>query len=151
MDASLAPSARALSTYGRVRTLNVCARTMRDVIAHEVTAITRMTFSNVGPRIAASTMAKTSHGITKNQSFGLEERNQTADAVLRAILARSNPDGKLVYVIRSRDGVESIEITTRAAAAKRKDPLPAVFADQPATQAMKTDDKKKPATRKDAE
>jgi hypothetical protein len=29
--------------------------------------------------------------------------------------------------------------------------LPAVFADQPATQAMKTDDKKKPATRKDAE
>ena len=90
-------------------------------------------------------------GITKNQSFGLEERNQTADAVLRAILARSNPDGKLVYVIRSRDGVESIEITTRAAAAKRKDPLPAVFADQPATQAMKTDDKKKPATRKDAE
>jgi len=90
-------------------------------------------------------------GITKNQSFGLEERNQTADAVLRAILARSNPDGKLVYVIRSRNGVESIEITTRAAAAKRKDPLPAVFADQPATEAMKTDDKKKPATRKDAE
>ena len=47
--------------------------------------------------------------------------------------------------------IDTIEITTRAAAAKRKDPLPAVFADQPATEAMKTDDKKKPATRKDAE
>lgn len=90
-------------------------------------------------------------GITKNQSFGLEERNQTADAVLRAILAKSNPDGKLIYVIRSRNGIESIEITTRAAAAKRNDPLPAVFADQPATDDMKTDDKKTPAINKDAE
>ena len=66
-------------------------------------------------------------GITKNQSFGLDERNQTADAILRTILARSNPDGKLVYVIRAKDGAESVEITTRAAAAKRGDTLPPGF------------------------
>jgi hypothetical protein len=66
-------------------------------------------------------------GITKNQSFGLDERNQTADAILRKILARSNPDGKLVYVVRNTGGVESVEITTRAAAAKRGDTLPPGF------------------------
>jgi serine/threonine protein kinase len=68
-------------------------------------------------------------GITKNQSFGLDEQNQTADAILRTILARSNSDGKLVYVIRNKGGAESIEITTRSAAAKRGDPLPPGFED----------------------
>jgi hypothetical protein len=63
-------------------------------------------------------------GITKNQSFGLDERNKTADSVLRTILARSDSGGRLVYVVRKRDGVESIEITTKAAAAKRGDTLP---------------------------
>ncbi len=67
-------------------------------------------------------------GITKNQSFGLDEQDQPAEAILRTILARSNPDGKLVYVIRSQDGGESVEITTRAAAAKRGDALPTAFA-----------------------
>ncbi|NCA12303.1 hypothetical protein EBR56_10980 [bacterium] len=70
-------------------------------------------------------------GITKNQSFGLDEQDQPAEAILGTILARSNPDGKLVYVVRSRDGAESIEITTRAAAAKRGDDLPAMFATGP--------------------
>ena len=70
-------------------------------------------------------------GITKNQSFGLDERDKPADAILRTILARSNPDGKLVYVVRSKDGVESIEITTRAAAANRGDTLPPGFEGQP--------------------
>ena len=73
-------------------------------------------------------------GITKNQSFALEEHDKTAEAVLCAILAKSNSDGKLVYVLRQRDGVESIEITTRAAAAKRGDTLPAVFAKKQGTQ-----------------
>ena len=41
-------------------------------------------------------------GITKNQSFGLDERDQTADAVLRTILAKSNPDGKLVYLLKTK-------------------------------------------------
>lgn len=70
-------------------------------------------------------------GITKNQSFGLDEQDQPAEAILGAILARSNPDGKLVYVVRRRDGAESIEITTRAAAEKRGDDLPAMFATSP--------------------
>jgi serine/threonine-protein kinase len=64
-------------------------------------------------------------GITKNQSFGLDERDKTAEAVLRVILAKANPDGKLVFFVRKRDGTETIEITTRAAAAKRGDTLPA--------------------------
>ena len=70
-------------------------------------------------------------GITKNQSFGLDEQDQPAEAILGTILARSNPDGKLVFVVRKRDGVESLEITTRAAAAKRGDDLPPMFATGP--------------------
>ena len=64
-------------------------------------------------------------GITKNQSFGLDEQDKTAEAVLRVILAKANPDGKLVFVVRKKDGTEKIEITTRAAAQKRGDTLPA--------------------------
>jgi eukaryotic-like serine/threonine-protein kinase len=69
-------------------------------------------------------------GITKNQSFGLDESDQPAEAILRTILAKSNPDGKLIYVFRKNDGGESIDVTTRAAAAKRGDEVPAVFADR---------------------
>ena len=64
-------------------------------------------------------------GITKNQSFGLDERDKPAAAVLRAILAKANPDGKLVFFVRRQDGAETIVITTRAAAQKRGDALPA--------------------------
>jgi hypothetical protein len=63
-------------------------------------------------------------GITKNQSFGLDEREQAAVAVLKTILAKADPAGRLVYVIRSQDGGMSIDVTTRAAAAKRGDKLP---------------------------
>ena len=63
-------------------------------------------------------------GITKNQSFGLDERDKPAESVLRTILAKSDSGGRLVYIIRKRDGVESIEISTKAAAAKRGDTLP---------------------------
>ena len=66
-------------------------------------------------------------GITKNQSFGLSERDSTADAILRVILGKSNAEGKLVYVVRRQDGAEKIEITTRAAVAKRGDTLPPAF------------------------
>ena len=66
-------------------------------------------------------------GITKNQSFGLTERDSTADAILRVILGKSNAEGKLVYVVRRQDGAEKIEITTRAAVAKRGDTLPPGF------------------------
>jgi len=67
-------------------------------------------------------------GITKNQSFGLDERAKTAAEILRVILAKSNPDGKLVYVVQEKDGEEWVLITTRAAAAKRGDTLPPAFA-----------------------
>jgi hypothetical protein len=66
-------------------------------------------------------------GITKNQSFGLDERDKTAEEILRVILAKANPDGKLVYVVRKQEAGEAVEITTRAAAAKRGDTLPKVF------------------------
>ena len=66
-------------------------------------------------------------GITKNQSFGLDERDKTADEILRVILAKSNPDGKLVYVVKEKDGEEWVLVTTRAAAAKRGDPLPPAY------------------------
>ncbi|MFM9058041.1 MAG: protein kinase domain-containing protein [Planctomycetaceae bacterium] len=66
-------------------------------------------------------------GITKNQSFALDEHDKPAAEILKAILAKANPDGKLVYVVRKQDGAESIEITTRAAVAKRGDVLPPAF------------------------
>ena len=62
-------------------------------------------------------------GITKNQSFGVDEKQKPAAEILLAILAKANPDGKLVYVIRKTDAGERIEITTRAAVEKRGDTL----------------------------
>jgi hypothetical protein len=45
-------------------------------------------------------------GITKNQSFGLDERDKTAAEILRVILAKSPPEGKLVYLVQEKDGEE---------------------------------------------
>ena len=72
-------------------------------------------------------------GITKNQSFGLQERQQPAREILQKIMLRANPDGKLIYVIRGGgDGSgETLVITTRASARQRGDALPAEFAEQP--------------------
>jgi hypothetical protein len=66
-------------------------------------------------------------GITKNQSLNnVDERNQPAGDILRKLLKLANPDGKLVYVIKPDErGAETIWITTRAAATKRGDALPA--------------------------
>ena len=44
---------------------------------------------------------------------------------------KANPDGKLVFVIRGAGDGDSLEITTRAAAAKRGDTVPAVFGPPP--------------------
>jgi serine/threonine protein kinase len=65
-------------------------------------------------------------GITKNQSFGLDEKDKTVGEILRKIMLLANPDGKLVYVIKPAQpgGPETLFITTRAAAAKRGDKLP---------------------------
>jgi hypothetical protein len=66
-------------------------------------------------------------GITKNQSFGLDEKDKPADEILRDIMLKANPDGKLVYVIKPKEAGadETLLITTRTAAAKRGDKLPA--------------------------
>ncbi len=65
-------------------------------------------------------------GITKNQSFGLDERNKTGSEILQVIMKKANPDGKLVYIIKPKEpgGEEMLFITTRAAVEKRKDKLP---------------------------
>jgi hypothetical protein len=63
-------------------------------------------------------------GITKNQSFGLEARDKPAREILLEILAKANPDGKLVYIVTKEGGEETILVTTRAAVTKRGDTLP---------------------------
>lgn len=68
--------------------------------------------------------------ITRNQSFGLDLTNQPAEEVLRQILLLASPEGKLVYVIRAAGAGEespSLVVTTRAAAQRRGETLPAEF------------------------
>ena len=45
------------------------------------------------------------------------------DNLLRTILAKANPDGKLVWLVRSGPDGERVEISTRAAAARRGDTI----------------------------
>jgi hypothetical protein len=66
-------------------------------------------------------------GITKNQSFGLDEKEKLAEEILRSILLKANPDGKLVYVIRGAGDGDSLVVTTRAAAAERREALPSTL------------------------
>lgn len=73
-------------------------------------------------------------GITQNQSFGLDQRDQTAADVLRLVLTQANPDGKLVYIIRTEAAGEKIFITTRGQAEKRGDPLPPAFQPDPGSE-----------------
>jgi serine/threonine protein kinase len=68
-------------------------------------------------------------GITRNQSINnFDQRDQPADVVLRKLLLLANPDGKLVYLIKpDNSGRETVQISTRAAASKRGEPLPRGF------------------------
>ncbi len=78
-------------------------------------------------------------GITKNQSLGIDLREKPAAEILLAVLLRANPDKtasgptdvkqKLVYVLREAQGDRHsvIVVTTRLAAARRGEKLPAVF------------------------
>ncbi len=82
-------------------------------------------------------------GITKNQSFGIDLHDQPAAEILLAVLLRANPDQtasgptdvkqKLVYVLRQGeikgegDQPGAIVVTTRSAANRRGEKLPAVF------------------------
>jgi len=66
-------------------------------------------------------------GITRNQAIrDLNEQNRPAEEILRTILKKANPAGKLVY-LPQRDpatGEEVLVITTRAAAGQRGETLP---------------------------
>jgi hypothetical protein len=78
-------------------------------------------------------------GITKNQSFGIDLPDKPAGEILVQILRLANPDKtatgpadpkqKLVYVVQTKPGTDSetIFVTTRAAAQKRRDAIPAIF------------------------
>jgi hypothetical protein len=84
-------------------------------------------------------------GITKNQSFKLDENDKPAAEILRKILLLASPDGKLVYVVKPRPagGEEALFITTRSAAQKRGDRLPADVASA-VTNNPSTTQKKRP-------
>ena len=74
-------------------------------------------------------------GITRNQMLSLDVQEKPAEEALVDLLRQANPDPlatgpadprqKLVYVLRD----EVLVITTRAAARRRREPLPAVFTD----------------------
>ncbi len=65
-------------------------------------------------------------GITKNQSFTLDENDKPGDEILRKIMLLANPDGKLIYVVKPKQpgGPDMLFITTRASATKRGDKIP---------------------------
>jgi hypothetical protein len=63
-------------------------------------------------------------GITKNQSFALDEKGKTAGEILRTIMLKANMDNKLVYIVKKEGDKEILQITTRAAAEKRGERLP---------------------------
>jgi hypothetical protein len=66
-------------------------------------------------------------GITKNQSFTLDEKQKPIGEILQTIMQKANPEGKLIYVFAKEGDKEVLHVTTRAAAAKRGDKLPPEF------------------------
>ncbi|HEX7446401.1 MAG TPA: serine/threonine-protein kinase [Pirellulales bacterium] len=65
-------------------------------------------------------------GITKNQRLSFDERDKPVSEILQKIMLQANKEGKLVYVIKPKEGTdqEALYITTRSAVAKRGDKLP---------------------------
>jgi hypothetical protein len=57
-------------------------------------------------------------GLTKNQGMSLDFRDKPAREVLVAILAKADPKGRLVYVLREPG---TVAVTTRSAAQKRRE------------------------------
>jgi hypothetical protein len=99
----------------------------------ELEAALNMLAQDVGVAITIRGHDLQLDGITRNQLFGIDVTDQTAEEILVEILRRANPDKlaagpsdprqKLVYVV----GPDAIFITTRAAAALRRERLPAIF------------------------
>ncbi|MDZ4779342.1 MAG: hypothetical protein SGJ19_03715 [Planctomycetia bacterium] len=66
-------------------------------------------------------------GITKNQPIrDLNEQDRPVGEILRTVLKKADPAGRLVYLVRTSPGTEEevLVVTTRAAAAQRGEPLP---------------------------
>ena len=67
-------------------------------------------------------------GITKNQSFGLSERDRSGQDVLLTILQKSEgKPGQLVYVFRNDGEYKKVVITTKVSAQQRGEQIPDVF------------------------
>lgn len=67
-------------------------------------------------------------GITRHKGLTLDEPEQPAGELIRKIFKKADPDDRLVYVIKTKSGAETLVITTRAAAEARGDKLPPEFA-----------------------
>jgi serine/threonine protein kinase len=84
----------------------------KDTLETYVRLLAKLT----GVPITINVSALQMEGITKNQSFGLDERDQPARNVLEAILAKADTQGRLRTVLRATDdGKTAIDITTRQA------------------------------------
>ncbi len=111
-----APSTPAQPTAASALEKRISLSFPRDTLERAVELLSQ----EIGVKIVILGSDLRRQGITKNQSFAIDERDQPAGQILRKILARSNPDGKLVYVIRAIDGGgQAIFITTRDAAQER--------------------------------
>ena len=126
--AGTTPPARAASAVTSVADAlkqNVSLSFTKDTLEHCVELLGQ----EIGVEFVISGGDLQLEGITRNQSFGLAEQNKPAHEILKAVLTKANPEGKLVYIIKPRmpGGKEAIFITTRAAAAKRGEKLPAEF------------------------
>jgi hypothetical protein len=83
-------------------------------------------------------------GVTRNQPISmLSQENMPAKEILKAILAKANPDGKLCYAIVMKDGNETIFITTKEGAKNNKWKLPPDFAKTEPKQPAKKNSKKR--------
>ena len=125
--------------------------TKRQTVQEKLDAVTSMSFpkdtleqalallsEDIGVPIKIAGRDLQLEGITKNQSFGIDLRDKTAEEILQAIVAQANPDRtatsladpkqKLVYVLQnSNTPAGVIVVTTRTAAASRGEALPKVF------------------------
>jgi len=79
----------------------------------------RLLASETGVPIMVNVSALQAEGITKNQSFALEAKDQPARDVLSLVLTQADPEGRLRAVLKAADdGKTAIDITTKQALEK---------------------------------
>jgi serine/threonine protein kinase len=92
----------------------------RDSLEAYIQVLTRST----GVPISLNWSAMTLEGITKNQTFPFDAKQQPARDVLQAILRKADSEGRLRAVLRGTDdGKTSIDITTKQALKEQNEPL----------------------------